>query len=289
MNSVTAIIVTYNPNLDILKENIIGLLKCKSLVEVILVDNSLSNSIQDLSELGKVRIIHLGYNSGIAYAQNIGLKCASSNGASFAVLFDQDSYVDGTLVDQLLVGMLDLKHSGYKVAAIGPRPYDIFESRKSKPKIQKEKNFLGIYTKCHQIIASGKLIDISLLDKIGLMETELFIDGVDHEWCWRAETKGYSVFIAENVVMKHTLGDARGSFFGITYKIGSPIRLYYQFRNIILLSKRGYVPLYWKFRCVSGLLFRFFIFSFTSSDRGLRVKYMLEGLRDGLLNRYGSY
>lgn len=89
--------------------------------------------------------------------------------------------------------------------------------------------------------------------------------------------------------MVHRLGDSRAKFAGITYKVGSPIRLYYQFRNILLLSRRSYVPFYWKLRCTCLLPVRFFLNGLMQSNRRHRVKYMLKGLADGVLGRSGSY
>jgi rhamnosyltransferase len=117
----------------------------------------------------------------------------------------------------------------------------------------------------------------------------LFIDGVDHEWCWRAKQKNLMVAIAEKVEMVHRLGDSRSKFAGLTYKVGSPIRLYYQFRNVLILSRRGYVPWYWKCRNLAVLPIRFFANSLLQDHKVDRIKYMLCGLWDGLLKRKGAF
>jgi rhamnosyltransferase len=140
-----------------------------------------------------------------------------------------------------------------------------------------------------QIISSGMMIDLSKLELIGFKDERLFIDGVDHEWCWRAKTQNLLVAIANNVEMVHKLGDGRSKFAGITYKVGSPIRLYYQFRNILILTRRGYVPTYWKTRNVLVLPIRFFANSLLQSNKRERIKFMLCGLLDGLLKRDGSF
>ena len=82
--------------------------------------------------------------------------------------------------------------------------------------------------------------------------------------------------------MNHRLGDARGKFLGMTYKIGSPIRLYYQFRNILVLCRRGYVPLYWKFSNIIGMILRFIIFSTQVEDSDIRRSYMIKGFIAGI-------
>lgn len=35
------------------------------------------------------------------------------------------------------------------------------------------------------------------------MEDDLFIDGVDYEWCWCVGRLGYKIVIIENVIMKY--------------------------------------------------------------------------------------
>ncbi|HFP9739483.1 TPA: glycosyltransferase family 2 protein, partial [Escherichia coli] len=83
--------------------------------------------------------------------------------------------------------------------------------------IQRDIQIFEGFSLTKQIIASGKLINLEVLDQVGFMEDDLFIDGVDHEWCWRAGRLGYKIAIIENAIMKHRLGDARGNFLGFTY------------------------------------------------------------------------
>ena len=198
-------------------------------------------------------------------------------------MFDQDSVIEQDFVSLLKGSFNNAKSLNKNLIAVGPRPFDIFTNKLMKPKIEKEIYTNTNLTFCNQIIASGKMIDASLLAQVGLFESELFIDSVDHEWCWRAKSKGFDIAINEHVVMKHQLGDARGSFLGLQYKIGSPNRLYYQFRNILILARRGYVPTYWKFRNLLAMPLKFIIFSIKGPERRKRIKFMLKGLYDGVL------
>lgn len=287
--AVHAIIVTYNPDVGIVAANVGKLLNDVNVQKIHIIDNTPDGA--NLSSLAHENIdIHYLYkNVGIATAQNIGIQSAIDDGADYVVLFDQDSELSSGLVSGLLESMVIARRRGLNLACIGPRPLDVFSGKKFKPRIEKEFTDADGITICRQIIASGKLIDIAVLKKIGFMEDELFIDAVDHEWCWRANSNGYSVAISENVIMTHVLGDARGAFLGFKYKIGAPIRLYYQFRNILVLSRRNYVPLYWKVRCIFGIFARLMIFSFFHQDSNLRRMYMIHGIRDGILNRLGVY
>ena len=62
-------------------------------------------------------------------------------------------------------------------------------------------------TESDHLISSGSLIRLDVFDKVGLMLEELFIDFVDIEWGMRAKKNGYICYIANNVLMKHSIGD----------------------------------------------------------------------------------
>lgn len=289
MMSVHIVIVTYNPDVDVVKFNVGNLLRDREVQKIHIIDNTPegANLNNILSEC--VDVHNLYKNLGIATAQNIGIQRAIEDGAKYVALFDQDSTLSSDLISGLVKAMEIAKSKGFHLACIGPRPLDVFSGKKYKATLQRELGNEDGITICRQIIASGKLIDISALNEIGFMEDDLFIDAVDHEWCWRAQLKGYTVAISENSIMTHALGDSRSSILGLEYRVGSPIRLYYQFRNILVLSRRSYVPLYWKIRGWSSILIRFFIFGFFHNDSGIRRKYMFRGVLDGFLMKLGVY
>ncbi len=279
------IIILFNPDVDFVLKNIKAIYN--SIDKVILVDNSdvVNPNIASVCD-GKVIYLPGMKNLGIAKAQNIGLKRAKELKSDFSVLFDQDS----VLSDYNFTSMIE-KFQGYegKLACLGPRIIDSFSNKQVKPFVQKEMGTVNELTLCSQIIASGKMIRMSVLEEIGIFEEKLFIDGVDHEWCWRATSKGYAIGINEGVVMTHTLGDSRYKFFKVTFKVASPIRTYYQFRNILILSRRSYVPIYWKIRNLLGVPIRFFVFALCHKDNISYRKFMLAGIRDGFKNILGKY
>ncbi|MCR9389654.1 glycosyltransferase family 2 protein [Vibrio alginolyticus] len=286
------VIILYNPELSIVYANIEKVLRCKFVSKIICVDNS-SDPDFNFSKLNeKVHYIPLNDNFGIAHAQNIGIQESLVNKASKAVvLFDQDSILEESLLNSLFSDYLQLEQLfGDKLAAVGPKIIDSFSGKAdlSVKDICANQAIEGKYIKKREIIASGKVINKSALADIGLMETGLFIDGVDHEWCWRANNMGYLIYMSNNSVMTHTVGDARINLKLVNLRVASPIRMYYQFRNFIVLLPRGYVPLYWKVRNIIGYFGKFFVFGFLSKDRQLRRKFMLKGLKDGLMRKMGK-
>ncbi len=281
-----AVLVVYKPDLA-LTERLLTRLYGQT-EEVVIVDNS--PTPHDFTKVIKhYHYIHLADNSGIAHAHNAGLLYLLKAGCEYAILLDQDSLIPSDMVFNLSSLLKASNKIKQNVVAIGPRIRCSFSDKKVNPKVQKEVFEYDDLVGVTQIIASGMMIDLSALDQIGLKDESLFIDGVDHEWCWRARSMGFDIAKAKNVEMVHRLGDSRSKFIGVTYKVGAPIRLYYQFRNILLLSRRPYVPTYWKVRCLFFMPIRLFLNSVMQKNRLKRLGFMLQGIVDGVLGRKGPY
>jgi rhamnosyltransferase len=281
-----AAVILFKPDSDVTYELIESVFAQVDVLCVI--DNSPLPTVLNIPK-DKLHYHHFPNNIGIAAAHNIGLRDLRTSGCEYALLLDQDSQIDDDFAFRMLSLLVASKVKERPLVAIGPRIICSFSEKSVKPRVQREISVydnLGCVT---QIISSGMMIDLSKIDLIGFKDETLFIDGVDHEWCWRAKTQDYMVAIAENVEMIHKLGDARSKFAGVTYKVGSPIRLYYQFRNILLLARRGYVPNYWKTRNLLVLPIRFLANSLLQDNKRERIKFMLCGLWDGLLKREGAF
>ena len=117
------------------------------------------------------------------------------------------------------------------------------------------------------------------------LDDDLFIDAVDFEYCWRALSKGFIVVKNLESIIGHKLGNGISSFFNLKYISPSPIRHYYQFRNFILLSKRNYVPFYWKISTFIKYLLSLIFLPFLFQQRVKRFKYMINGIYDGILGK----
>lgn len=281
-----ATVILYRPDMSVTQSLLEAIF---SQVDVVcIVDNSPIPTNLSFPK-GSFHYHHFPNNIGIAAAHNVGLRDLQTAGCDYGILLDQDSRIDNDFVFRLSSLMVASKIEERELVAIGPRIICSFSEKTVKPRVQKE---IAVYDELvcvTQIISSGMMIDLSYLKGIGFKDERLFIDGVDHEWCWRAKELNYRVAIAEKVEMVHRLGDSRSKFAGITYKVGSPVRLYYQFRNILLLARRGYVPWYWKARNILVLPIRFFANSLLQNQKRQRIKFMLCGLWDGIFSKHGSF
>jgi rhamnosyltransferase len=282
-----AIVVFYNPNVEQVNQ-LLGILD-EEVSRIVIVDNS-ETSLENEFTSNKIKYIHFPENIGIASAHNQGIMYLKlCKEISHVVIFDQDSSIQAGLIGALYRAMENIEHQQVPIAAVGPQIICSFSNKAIMPKIQKNISQFFDISIVSQIIASGMMIKLSVVDYVGLKEDKLFIDGVDHEWCWRAKQNGFVVGVARNIKMIHTLGDKRSNFLGLTYKVSTPIRLYYQFRNLIILSKRSYVPSYWKLRHLSFMPLKFFLMSCFQDNKLLRLKFMLKGIYHGIFSQAGKY
>ncbi|NVK55644.1 MAG: glycosyltransferase family 2 protein [Alteromonadaceae bacterium] len=280
-----AIIILFHPEQRTLFNNLDRLTQAG--LKVIIVDNSPVSHQQWFPS--DIQYLHFADNAGIAAAQNAGLILAQQLHFDFAMLLDQDSQLDANFIALVVSRTQQANKQFDNLAAYGPTIVSQFDNQVVKAGIQKPIKSDNGFLICRQIIASGMTIPLAVLDDTGLMEAELFIDGVDHEWCWRAQRAGYVVVCDTQNTLLHRQGDERKRLLGITFKIGHPLRLYYQYRNVLVLARRSYVPAYWKVRNLVALPIRWLVNRFFVKDSVLRGRYMLAGIKDGIRARTGRY
>jgi rhamnosyltransferase len=272
---IVAIIILYNPDISVLDKSIKSI--NESVYHILLIDNSPQNNIfiynNTTNEKDKISYYYNGNRGGIAGAQNIGIIEALKKGAEFILILDQDSIPKQNMVNILYKAYLELSKNA-KVACVGTSLVDIEYSQQ-------------IFQKVSEIKSSGSFFHKNTFYEIGLMEEDLFIDAVDSEWCWRALSKGYALYIISNALMEHKLGEGDKNLFGIKISIPASFRTYYQIRNYMFMLKRNYVPLYWKLSNGFKYLIKFFAYPVLLKDINY-TKYMIKGLYHGIINKKGG-
>lgn len=296
------VIVTYNPDKVMLIASISALLEQVKII--VIVDNGSDNDVGallqqlQLPQPDALCFLALHQNFGLGKAFNAGIAIARNIHAAFVLLMDQDSIPEPDMLQELRRIHTRLSHQEKPVAAVGASyrnqtheglaPFTRL-TQFGLAKIHCEGRTDFVQTDF--LISSGTLISIQALDQIGGMDEDLFIDHIDTEWCFRAQSKGYEVFGACHAVMRHALGDRQvrvwlGRWRTIAFH--QPFRYYYMFRNSVLLWKRSYMPSAWKradkFRTLSALIF----FTIFSSNRLANLAMMLKGLWHGFNNRSGK-
>lgn len=224
--------------------------------------------------------IPLYSNKGIAAAQNIGIEKCKQLGIQDIVFFDQDSDVCSDMVSNLVESFHKVSQSDPNIAALAPTIVNNRRTDSAYP--------IGIkneFTLVSSVISSGTTTSLQVIEDVGMMAEDLFIDYVDFEWCWRASSKGYHLYRAKGIMLPHTVGVADTSFLGYPFIISSPERYYYKYRNIILLSKRKYIPAIWKIKSVIRLtatLIHILLSGYYTGKRKECLTFATKGLREGL-------
>lgn len=283
---IASVIVLYHPDTAHLNSLIDELQMTINLI--LLVDNTPNCKNEFLSKKaqrnpGHLEYISLMHNKGIAYAQNVGIEAIiKHSGFEFIVFFDQDSTPDCKLVNSLYNSFIELNSGVFRIAAVAPVKVNKETKLPYKPKYTTDIDYLNKYSIRQVASNSGMMISIYALKEVGLMESELFIDFVDYEWCWRANAKNFKIIIVKDLFMQHMLGEGDKRVLFWVLKISKPIRTYYQFRNGISMLRRSYVPASFKSRFLVDLVVKYFVFCLLIKPRKAYLKYMTKGLIDGV-------
>jgi rhamnosyltransferase len=240
---ICAIVVTYNPDASSL-ECIRGILKAAA--HTVIIDNrSVESCRQPLRELASPRVtwVENPDNVGVAAALNQGMRTAAGLGHRWCLLFDQDTKILPTTLADLLEALNECRAElGPKFGLLGSNFFhglaDGTADEASVP-FCPGRRWLAKET----VITSGTIIGLDSFEAIGPFREEFFIDHVDHEYCLRAQHKGFVVARTVWPVMVHRLGllGNRRSWvaFGAKKLVSmySPLRHYYQIRNLAVLVR----------------------------------------------------
>jgi len=291
INKIFSIIVLYKIDLNNFK--IVIESHQNNFSDIILVNNSPEISL-DSFQSPQVTIINNPDNVGLASALNIGILDAKKQGAKTVALFDQDTLLPDDFAQNMLK-YINAYQGDKKPALFSPvffnhvtddygsiinfKPFRLIRSKPDKQ---------NSVTYPQYVITSGSFIPISVLDDVGIMREELFIDFVDIEWCLRARAKGYEIVSFPKVEIAHHLGDSSVSFMGTNYPIHSPLRMYYYFRNAMYLYRLRGIDWNWRLVDASRNLFRFLFYMLFVQNRPTYFKYIIKGYYHGFIKKMGK-
>ncbi|QJQ96041.1 MULTISPECIES: glycosyltransferase family 2 protein [Halomonadaceae] len=288
---IVAVIVTYRPELDVLATLLDSLIP--QVEAVVIVDNGSAENVPAWNAArhpAASHVLAMGDNRGIAAAQNAGIDWARQQDARYVLLMDQDSLPAPDMVATLRAAL----DSQARPAAAGPRYRDPRQEN-PPPFLQIRKMRLHRHRcECGEailpvdyLIASGCLIPMAVLDHVGGMREDLFIDYVDIEWGLRAAHHGYQSYGVCAAHMQHSLGEAPLQFRGRKIPLHSPLRHYYHFRNAVLLYRTPWVPRQWK--CVDAwrLLLKYGFYTLYAKPRWQHWWKMTQGVLHGMRGRAG--
>jgi len=221
-----SVVVLYNPTEDEIK-NINSYIP--NVDRAVIVDNSVQNNekIVELliNDKSKIQYFSKQENMGLCKALNIGIKLLEESGCDWALLFDADSKLGSDIVTEYKKAIEDYK--GKQVALF--TPVHVFDRSNAVP-------YSG-YKNVDWSMTSGWLINIEIFEKQNGFFEELFVDGLDMDYCFKSHENGYLVIECGKAVINHHPAETRNCL-GFKYGIASPYRYYMQARQLIWCWKR---------------------------------------------------
>ncbi len=277
---IAVLLTAFNPDVSSLVRKVEGL--SKGGLFVFLADNSddiiTQRSLNSQTDyLNDVVYIDMKGNKGIAAAQNSGLERALLDGFNYFVELDQDTSLDSDTVYKLVDSFKSVKSIDSNCFGLGPIAIDVDTNLPYHGLAPNQ----GI-VKVEHTLSSGFTFSKDSIERVGLKENDLFIDLVDWEWCMRGNHEGLTTYVNTDIKIDHELGE--GHLDLLIFRLGSPkpFRLYFQYRNLIWLLGRGYIPLKWKVKRVLISSVKILLFAILYEDRVERLKHIFSGVKDGL-------
>ncbi len=279
MPKIAAVVLLFNPS----EEVYANIESYRKEVETLYVvdnteDKMISRSLRErILALPNVRLIHQHENIGIAKALNMALYHAEKEGCKWLLTMDQDSSFSETEWSAYL--------SHFKTCLVLS---DIgLLSPLHNPKFVNT----SLHTPCMKqeaVLTSGNLVSVQAALEVAGYDERLFIDEVDHAFCFALQQKGYAVYVDRTVYLNHRLGTAFGTVGNI--KLYAPERLYYMLRNYLYLRAQ-YAEVFPDFFKTRGAyLIKFFMKQLLFGQERIQNIHMLkQGYDDYRHKRYGRY
>lgn len=260
-----ACIVIFHPEIGRLLrsiESVIG-----QVDEVLLILNSEKKEIEDiLRQYSSIVLLGKEENEGIAKAINYAIEYCYAEGIEWLLTLDQDSICPYNLVNRYM----DVIDENIGIVTCG---------------IEYNGQMVKTEDQCNDIeecIQSGSFMNVKVANELGGMDSKMFIDQVDFEYCYRLRKAGYRIIQVPGLTLEHSLGDLKIKIVGpITFYIGnhSSIRKYYMARNALYCNL---IHPEWRSKTfcikkISGLIIKSLLFE---QDKRNKIKAVFKGIVD---------
>ena len=202
-------IVTYNPDMGRLRENLNSILP--QVDRVFIFDNASKNInelrllIEDEYKSCPVSLCVNSRNAGMAVALNALAKRAIADGYEQILFLDQDSVAgDNLLVEEMQI-------AGDDIGIVCPQIYDRNEKeqRDNPPSV----------CEVERAITAGSLLNLNVFSVVGGYDERLFIDWVDFDYCASLALHGYRILKTGKASILHEVG--RKEYAGKTIVLNS--------------------------------------------------------------------
>lgn len=221
--------------------------------------------------------INNGGNKGIAFALNAGAQAAIRDGFAYLLLMDDDSRAPSTLVADLLQTALVDKNGPVGIVSAQSDPSITGTDVQVVP----------------TAITSGSLLSLAAYQSVGPFLNELFIDWVDHEYCFRLRQRGFVVLTDNRVRLEHRLGIMQTQkvwgVLPISWRSHNPVRFYYKVRNSLYVMNRygAVIPASFRKAVYYDLLKDLVSIATVEKEKNRRLSYFFKAIRDGQKGQLG--
>lgn len=248
---------------------------------VVLVDNNPRPSKASVNPPEQAELLFNGNRGGIAGGFNRGVQCAVAAGSTWITLLDQDSRIEPQEI-VLLSRVLDTYPR--KKLLVGPSIWD--EQRQERH--GRWKASLDGLDATRLLISSGTTFRSSDWPQLGCMHEGLFIDFVDHAWCFRAQARGFQLLQHPLVKLQQQFGAEHPNGFCRQFgmQLYSPDRHFYVLRNLRWLCLQPYIPLDLKIKELLKMLVKPWMWLAFEPGRPANLKAIVAGLFASLPARY---
>jgi len=226
--NIAGVVILYHPDIQLLSENIKTYVQ--GLKQLYVYDNSETKTPGIEEALSKlhpfIQYHYFNANEGIAKRLNRAVEDAAKNNYDYLLTMDQDSSFK---VGDFEKYTSQIEAAAYtNVAQFGVNCQPNFTISKEQPE------------EALTLITSGSILNLSLIERVGVFNEDLFIDFVDVEFSYRVIQNGHINLMFSNIILNHSLGklvEGRSlANFKKTLRIThSPIRVYYIIRNGLYL------------------------------------------------------
>lgn len=248
---------------------------------IVLVDNNQHPTMSPISPPGQAELVVNGNRGGIAGGFNRGIECALAAGSTWITLLDQDSRIEADQVALLSKALA--RYPGQQLV-IGPSIWD--EQRQERH--GRWRGSMDGLDATRLLISSGTTFHSSDWPQLGSMHEGLFIDFVDHAWCFRAQARGFKLLQHPLVMLRQQFGAEHPNgfcrWFGM--QLYSPVRHFYGLRNLRWLCLQPYVPLDLKIKELLKMLVKPWLWLAFEPRRPENFNAILAGLLASLPARY---
>jgi rhamnosyltransferase len=277
-----AIVVTFNPDVELLQTNVRAV--SPQVAAVIIVDNDSANraNVETLASDISAMFVAMPSNGGIASALNAGINRAWAEGASAVLLLDQDSECSPRMVEELMLGL----DEGFDVVSpsIADRNLDAAPTGAQMREGSVEIDLC---------ITSGSLVRVATWLAVGGYDDQLFIDFVDFDFCLRVRAAGGHIARRPAAVLHHEIG--RGVRHGglVAYN-HSAFRTGHMARDVLVHARKHrhtHDPQYGHrgiLRTYAALLRKGYIIARFERDRRRKLIALTLGMASGTTRRLRS-